>query len=68
MKLIAHVINGLGNRCPLVLPYVICKSKILTNLQIMRIISIMRIIDIIDIIRIIDIICITLSLGDCNIA
>ena len=59
-KLIAQVINGLGNQRPLVLPHVVCKSKILTNLKIMRIISIIRIIDII---RIICIICITLSLG-----
>ena len=32
-KLIAQVINGLGNRRPLVLPHVVRKSKILTNLQ-----------------------------------
>jgi hypothetical protein len=31
-KLIAQVINGLGNQRPLVLPHVVCKSKILTNL------------------------------------
>ena len=46
-KLIAQVINGLGNQCPLVLPHVIRQSKILTNLKIMRIISIIRIIDVI---------------------
>ena len=33
MKLIAQVINGLGNQRPLVLPHVVRKSKILTNLQ-----------------------------------
>jgi len=32
-KLIAQVINGLGNQGPLVLPHVVCKYKILTNLQ-----------------------------------
>ena len=42
-KLIAQVINGLRNQRPLVLPDVVCKSKILTNLQIMRIISIIDI-------------------------
>ena len=32
-KLIAQVINGLGNGLPLVRPHVVCKSQILTNLQ-----------------------------------
>ena len=32
-KLIAQVINGSGNQCPLVLSHVVCKSQILTNLQ-----------------------------------
>ena len=32
-KLIAQVINGLGNQRPLVLPHVVSESKILTNLQ-----------------------------------
>ena len=64
-KLIAQVINGLGNQGPLVLPHVVCKYKILTNLQIMRIISIINIMRLIDIIHII---CITLSLGDCDVA
>ena len=54
-KLIAQVNNGLGNQCPLVLPHVVRQSKILTNLQIMRIISISDIIDIINITRIIGI-------------
>jgi hypothetical protein len=32
-KLITQVINGLGNQSPLVLPHVVCKSKILKNLR-----------------------------------
>ena len=54
--MIAQSVDNLGNQCPLVLPHVVRKSKILTNLKIMRIISIIRIIDTIRIIRIICII------------
>ncbi len=39
-KLIAQGINGLGNCGPSVLPHVICKTKILTYLEIIGIISI----------------------------
>ncbi len=39
-KLIAQGINRLGNCCPSVLPHVICKTKILTYLEIIGIISI----------------------------
>lgn len=39
-KLIAQGINCLGNSSPFVLPHVICNTKILTHLIIMRIISI----------------------------
>ncbi len=53
-KLITQLINRLGNQCPLVLPHVVQQSKILTNLQIMRIIGISHVIEIMYITRIID--------------
>jgi hypothetical protein len=31
--IVSQAINGLGNQCPLVLPHVVGKSKILMNLQ-----------------------------------